>query len=373
MDGEKPTSKALQLAWQGTQRPADSIQKHDRCKIAAIGVGGTGCNIIAHLAKSGVKNTQTVAIGSNPLRLEATQADHRILISGKPHQGEGASEHSVLDETAAAETREQVKQILAKVDIVIITAGLGDETGTETATIVAETANRKGALTIGVVAKPLRNGRGRTRRSCQAITKLRRNSDTLITIDSNKLLETEPQLSIDEASKIVDKMVAQTIRSLVEAISASNLENPDIDDYKTILKQGGVALVGIGESDAPNRAEEAVRNALSSPLMHTDYTNATGALVHVSGDVKMTTEEASHVGEIVTKMMSSGAQVIWGAQVNPELNGRLRVTLLMTGTNPPQSPRRIGTLAPHLFNLETTWKPEKRLAVDLGLYQMEDF
>ena len=372
MDGEKLTSKALQLAWQGAQRPADTVQKHDGCRIAAVGVGDAGCNFISHLAKNGATHTRTIAIGSNPLRLETAQADHQILVTRKQHRDRRANEHPIPDRIAAEKTRGQIKQTLAKMDVVIIAADLGDEAGTEAAAAVAEAANTKGALTIGVVTKPARSKRG-TRKVYKAIAKLRRSSDTLIVIDSNRLLETAPQLSADEASKIVDSAVAQTIRSLAETISATSHASQDPEDYRTILKQGKVALVGMGESDAPNRAEEAVRNALSSPLMNTDYFSLTGALVHVSGDLKMTTEETSHVSEIVAKMMGNDVQVICGTQVNPKLNGKLRVTLVMTGTDPPPNPRRISTIAPQLFNLEAKWTPEKRLSVDLDLYQMEDY
>jgi cell division protein FtsZ len=191
-------------------------------------------------------------------------------------------------------------------------------------------------------------------------------------IDNKKLLELAPQLPVDEAFKIADKVLANVIKGLIESISAHSLVNPDFADFKTIVKRGGVAGVGIGESDAPNRAEEAVRNALRSPLLDVDCTGATGTLIHVTGDSRLTLEEVNRVREIVAEMMNNNAQVILGAGVNPELDGKIRVTLMMTGVGPPQIARGFGSIAPQLFNLEPYSEPEKKLHVDLGLYQLEN-
>lgn len=363
MSDEKSTSKALQLAWQGAQRATDSTHKHDKCKVAVVGIGGAGSNIIAQLAKNGIRNAETIAIAADSLQLSTSQADQKLLINEKPTRGQPAIEKA----------QEQIKEIFSRTDIVIITAGLGGRTGTKATIEVAGIAKEQDAITIGVVTKPFRSEKGQTRKTFKALDKLRRSCDTLIVFDNNKLMEITPPLPMAEAFKIADKVVADTIEGLVETISTSNLVTPDPDDFKTVLRRGGVALVGVGESDAPNRAEEAVRNALSSPLLNTSYAKATGALVHVTGDIKMTAEEASRVSKTVTEMMRNDAQVIWGAQVDPRLNGKMRVTLVITGANPPQTLKRHRLISPQLFNLETQLEPEKELPVDLGLYQMEDF
>jgi cell division protein FtsZ len=363
MSDEKPASKALQLAWQGTRRATDSTHKHDKCQVAVVGIGGAGSRIIAQLARNGIRNAETIAIAADSLQLSTSQADQKLLINEKPTRG-----HPAIDKA-----QEQIKEVFSRTDIVIITASLDGRTGTKATPEVAGIAKEQGAITIGVVTKPFKSEKGRTRKTFRTLDKLRRNCDTLIVIDNNKLMEITPPLPMAEAFKIADKVVADTIEGFVETISTSNLVTPDPDDFKTVLRRGGVALVGVGESDAPNRAEEAVRNALSNPLLNTNYAEATGALVHVTGDIKMTAEEASRVGEIVTEMMRNDAQVIWGAQVDPRLNGKMRVTLVITGANPPQTLRRHGLLAPQLFNLETGLDPEKNLPVDLGLYQMEGF
>jgi cell division protein FtsZ len=180
-------------------------------------------------------------------------------------------------------------------------------------------------------------------------------------------------LPINEAFRVADQVLANMIKGIVETISAPSLINLDFADFKTIVKRGGIAVVGVGESDAPNRAEEAVRNALRSPLLEVDYAGATGALIHVTGDAQMTIEEANRVGEIVTEMMDNHALVIWGARVSPEQQGKLKVTLVMTGVNSPHVLSGFGTIAPQLFNLEPFAEPEKPSEIDLNLYQMENF
>ncbi len=259
------------------------------------------------------------------------------------------------------------------VDIVFITAGLGGGTGTGAAPVVAEIARRKGALTVGVVTTPFRIERGRMEHAAFALTEMRRQCDTVVVIDNNKLMQLVPQLPINEAFKVADQVLANMIKGIAETISAPSLINLDFADFKTIVRKGGVAIVGVGESDAPNRAEEAVRNALRTPLLDVDYMGAKGALIHVSGDNQMTIEEANRVGEIVAEMMDDDALVIWGARVNPELNGLLKVTLVMTGVNSPHILSGFGTIAPQLFNLEPYAEPEKPLNVKLGLYQLENF
>jgi cell division protein FtsZ len=181
-------------------------------------------------------------------------------------------------------------------------------------------------------------------------------------------------MPINEAFKVADQVLANMIKGIVETISTPSLINLDFADFKTIVKRGGIAVVGIGESDAPNRAEDAVKKALLSPLLDIDYAGATGALIHVTGDSQMTIEEANRVGEIVTEMMHDDALVIWGARVNPQNRGKLRVTLVMTGVNSPYLLSGFGTIAPQLYNLEPyTHEIDRPLKIDLKLDQLETF
>jgi cell division protein FtsZ len=319
----------------------------------------------------GVAGAECIAINTDALHLSASKVHQKILIGEKLTKGLGVGGDPKLGKAAIEESRKRVEDLLSDVDIAFITAGLGGGTGTGAAPVVAEIARRKGAITVGVVTTPFRIEKGRIEYAAAALTEMRRQCDTVVVIDNNKLMQLVPQLPINEAFRVADQVLANMIKGIAETISAPSLINLDFADFRTIIRRGGVAVVGVGESDAPNRAEEAVRNALRSPLLNVDYVGATGALIHVTGDSQMTIEEANRVGEIVTEMMEDNALVIWGARVNPEHDGKLKVTLVMTGVNSPHILSGFGTIAPQLFNLEPYAEPEKPLDVKLNLYQME--
>lgn len=371
MSKKRPVDQALQFTWH------DNVNKGIRppgyCRIMVLGVGGAGNNTITRLMEMGITGAECVAINTDILHLNASRAHQKILIGEKLTRGLGVGGNPVLGRKAIEESQAQIKELLTDVDIAFITAGLGGGTGTGAAPVIAEMARRKGAITVGVVTTPFRIEKGRMEPAAHALTEMRRHCDTVVVIDNNKLMQLVPQLPINEAFRVADQVLANMIKGIVETISAPSLINLDFADFKTVVKRGGVAVVGVGESDAPNRAEEAVRNALRNPLLDVDYAGATGALIHVSGDSQMTIEEANRVGEIVTEMMDEEALVIWGARVNPDLAGTLRVTLVMTGVNSPHLLSGFGAIAPQLYNLEPYAEPEKPLQIELNLYQLENF
>ncbi len=373
MLGEKPTSKALQPAWQGTRRPADSVEKHERLKVAVVGIGGAGNHTVTHLAKTGIKGACTIAVNTDLLDLSKSQADQKMLIGEKSTRGVGTNGKSLLGKAAAKESRERVGKLLASMDIVLITAGLGGGTGVGAAPIIAEIAKGEGVATIGVVTKPHRHEKSRVKAASRAITKLRRTCDTLIVIDSQKLLETTPRLPPDGVFRVADQVAANTIKVLVETITTPDPASPDVNHFKTLLQHGRTAVVGLGESDALNRAEEAVRNALNSPMLGTDRTKATGALVHVKADAHRPPEETDRIEEIVAGTLSDSAHVVRGIHIDPDLQGKMRITLVVTGITRPNAASRLGSLAPQLFNLEPRSESEKPLPLNLDLYQLEDF
>lgn len=364
-----PTEHALKYTWHDTE--AEGILPPGTCHIAVIGVGGAGNNTITRLIEMGVTGAECVAVNTDALHLSASRAHRKILVGEKLTKGLGVGGDPKRGRAAIEESKKRVEDLLSNVDIAFITAGLGGGTGTGAAPVIAEIARRNGAITVGVVTTPFRIEKGRIEYAANALTEMRRQCDTVVVIDNNKLMQLVPQLPINEAFRVADQVLANMIKGIVETISAPSLINLDFADFKTIVRRGGVAVVGVGESDAPNRAEEAVRNALRSPLLNVDYAGATGALIHVTGDNQMTIEEANRVGEIVTEMMDNDALVIWGARVNPEQDGKLKVTLVMTGVNSPHILSGFGTIAPQLFNLETYAEPEKPLDIKLDLYQLE--
>lgn len=365
------TETATAYAWHNVN--AQQIPPADSCRLVVVGVGGAGNNTTSRLMDVGTSNVECIAINTDALHLNASKAHRKILIGEKLTRGLGVGGDPKLGRAAVEESRGRIEDLLSGASIVFVTAGLGGGTGTGAAPVVAEIARRSGALTVGVVTTPFRIERGRNEYASKALVEMRRQCDTLVIIDNNKLMQLVPQLPINEAFRMADQVLANMIKGIVETISTPSLINLDLADFKTIVKRGGVAIVGVGESDAPNRAEEAVRNALRSPLISVDYAGATGALIHVTGDDQMTIQEANRVGEIVTEMMDDHALVIWGARVNPEQEGKLKVTLVMTGVNSPQIVTGLGMIAPELFNLEPYAEPERPLDVKLNLYQMENF
>jgi cell division protein FtsZ len=362
---------ALKYMWHNTL--SDGIRHPGYCRTVVIGIGRSGNSTVSRLMEMGTTGVECIAISSNAVHLRASKANQKILIGKKLTKSLEVGGDPKLGRATIEESRKRIEGLFSESDIVFITAGLGGETGTGGGPAVAEIARRKGAITIGVVTTPFRIEKGRMEYAAAALTEMRRQCDTLIVIDDNKLMQLVPQLPVNEAFRVADQVLANVIKGIVETISAPSLINLDFADFKTIVRQGGIAVVGVGESDAPNRAEEAVRNALTSPLLDVDYAGATGALIHVTGDNQMTIEEANRVGEIVTEKMDGNALVIWGARVNPEQIGKLKVTLVMTGINSPHILSGFRAIAPQLFNMEPHAEPEKHLDLKLDLYQMENF
>ena len=361
--------RTLRYTWHSTLN--GGAKQQDYCRIMVVGVGGSGNNTVTHLMETGAIGAEYVAINTDAVHLSASKANRKILIGEKLTKGLGVGGDPKLGRAAVEESKQCIEDLLFGAGIVFVTAGLGGGTGTGGAPVIAEIARRKGAVTVGVVTTPFRIEKGRIKYAEAALAEMRRLCDTVVVIDNNKLMQLVPQLPISEAFRTADQVLANMIKGIVETISSPSLINLDFADFRTIVKRGGLAIVGVGESDAPNRAEEAVRNALTSPLLDVDYAGATGALIHVTGDNQMTIEEANRVGEIVTEMMDNNALVIWGARVNPEQSGKLKVTLVMTGVDSQQAISGLGTIAPQLFNMEPHAEPEKQLGLKLDLYQLE--
>ena len=340
-------------------------------RIVVVGVGGAGNNTVTRLMESGISSAECIAVNTDAVHLQASKANQKILIGERLTKGLGVGGDPRLGKAAIEESRQLIEELLTNVEIAFITAGLGGGTGTGAAPMIAEIAKLKGALTVGVMTTPFKMEKGRTQLASKALTEMRRKCDTVVIIDNNRLVQLVPKLPMAEAFRVADQVLANMIKGIVETISTPSLINLAVADFKTVVRKGGLAVVGFGESSAPNRAEEAVRNALSTPLLDVDSAGATRALIHVTGDSHMTIEEANHVGEIVTQMMDCNARVIWGARVNPQQAGKLKVTLVMTGINKSHAVASLAKIAPHLYNMEPRAEPEKTLGIDLNLYQME--
>jgi len=344
-----------------------------RCRIMVLGVGGAGNKVIDRLIGDGLTGAECVAINTDLHDLNSVRVVRKVLIGESVTRGLSAEGRPDIGRAAVEESESYLEELLENLDVVFVVAGLGGGTGTGAAPTVAEIARRKGAAVVGVVTKPLKTERGRIGRAARALTEMRKACDTVVVIDTNRVLGGAKYLPAAEVFKVVDQVSANMIKGIVETLSSPSLVNLDFVDFKTVIRRGGMAVVGIGESKAPNRAEEAVRNALSTPLVDIDCSGVKGALVNVCGDSNMTIDEVNKVGEIVSNAIGRKAPVRSGARVNPEVEGVLKVTLVMTGVRSRYLRHGLGSMMSNLYDIESSYsEPEKSLPVDLGLDQIEN-
>ena len=249
----------------------------------------------------------------------------------------GAGSIPKIGEEAARENESEIRQALSGADMIFITCGLGGGTGTGSAPVVAEVAKKSGALVVGIVTLPFSmEGQRRYENALMGLEKLEATVDTLIVIPNDKLLELAPDLPLHTAFKVADEILTNPVKGFAELVTKAGLVNLDFADIRAIMGSGGVALIGVGESDTENRATEAVEKAIENPLLDVDIAGASGALINVAGGPDMTLDEARKVVETVSSRLDQDARVIWGAQIQEDLEGSIRTILIITGVKSTQ-------------------------------------
>ena len=315
----------------------ESYLKKQRATIKVIGCGGGGNNTINRIAEVGIAGTEVIAVNTDAQDLLYTSADQKILIGKDVTRGLGAGANPKLGEEAAREQEQEIKKSIEGCDMIFITCGLGGGTGTGSAPIVAEIAKKQGALTVAVVTIPFAmEGQNRYENAINGLEKLEQIVDTLIVIPNDKLLELAPDLPLHTAFKVADEILTNAVKGIAEMVTTAGLVNLDFADIRTVMKGGGVALIGVGESDSENRAVEAVEKAINNPLLDVDITGANGALVNVAGGEDMTLEEAKRVVESISERLSEDAKIIWGASIYKDLAKTIRTMLIVTGVKSSQ-------------------------------------
>lgn len=304
--------------------------------IKIIGCGGGGSNTINRCVDAGIDGAQLCALNTDAKHLLTVRAPRKILIGRTLTRGLGAGAIPHVGEQAARENDMEIRDFLNGANIVFITAGMGGGTGTGSAHYVGRIAKEQfQALTLGVVTLPFKaEGALRMENALMGLNRLRMLCDTTIVIPNDKLLELVPKLPVDAAFKVADEVLMQTLKGLTEIITKPGLVNLDYSDIQTVMKEGGVAFVGIGEADESedDRVSVAVNEALSSPLLgEIDLKDAQGALIRVVGGPDMTVSEAEKAADIVSSRMNDRARIIWGCSVEPELEGTIKVLLIITG------------------------------------------
>jgi cell division protein FtsZ len=299
-------------------------------RILIVGCGGSGNNTLNRITHLGVEGAVTVAINTDKQHLDHTRALQKLLVGRHITRGLGAGGDPATGRRCAEAGREMIKRIVTGADLVFIASGLGGGSGTGICPIVAEEAKAAGALVVGLVTTPFHvERRQRMARALEGLESLRRIADAVLVLDNNRLLHYVPNLPLDEAFSIMDQLVAEIVKGIVETITMPSLINLDFADVRAIMANGGVTMMLYGESD--RGPEEVVHEALNHPLLDVDISGATGVLIHVTGGQYMTLESASRVVDLLTAKVSEDANVIWGARQDAGFGDTIKVMAIITG------------------------------------------
>ena len=303
--------------------------------IKLVGCGGAGCNTVNRCMEDGLSNVQMLAVNTDAKHLLTIKSSRKMLLGKITTRGLGAGARPEVGEKAAMENEREIGEFLKESQIVFVTAGMGGGTGTSSSFVVSRLAKEMRALTIGVVTLPFRSeGELRMENAMSGLTKLAKVCDTTIVIPNDTLIELVPNLPVQAAFKVADELLLQTIKGLTEMLTRAGLVNVDYADLRTILNEGGVSLIGVGDASGKpgERVEDAVEEALNSPLLgRIDLHDAKGALVRVVGGPDMNIEEAAEAAELITQRIKPEARLIWGCSVEPEMAGKVRLLLIVTG------------------------------------------
>lgn len=329
-----------------------------KANIKVFGVGGAGCNAITWLFNKGINGASIYGVNTDALHLSITKADEKILVGKELTRGLGCGGYPSKGREAAKESISELKKAASGADMVFVLAGLGGGTGSGAVPVVAQLAKESGAVVIGVVTMPFECEKARQDKAEFALQELTEVVDTAVVIDNNRLVDIAGNLPMEQAFAVANELVSTMIKGIVETITLPSLINLDYADVSSIMKNGDVAVIGVGESDTTARVDEAVRQALTHPLLDVDYKGATGALIHITCGPDFKLEEFSGVGELVTENLSPEAQVIIGARINKDFANKVRVITIMTGVKSPY------VLGRRSFTEENQTSPEMS---DLGI------
>ncbi len=325
----------------GEKMETNSYQQGESfARIKVVGVGGGGCNAVNRMISEGIRGVEFISINTDGQALLFSQAETRVRIGEKVTRGRGAGGIPEMGRKAAEESSEELYQVLKGSDMVFVTAGMGGGTGTGAAPIVAQIAKEVGALTIGVVTKPFTfEGAQRMQAAEMGITKLKEQADTLIVIPNDRLLQiVDKRASLEEAFSTADDVLRQGIQGISELITVPGRINLDFADVRTIMSEGGAALMAVGRGSGENRAREAAEKAISSNLLDITIDGAHGILFNVTGGSDLTLFEVNEAAAIIKETAHPDVNLIFGAVIDPNMGDECRITVIATGFD--QSPMR---------------------------------
>ncbi len=343
--------------------------------IKVVGVGGGGTNAVNRMVDAGLRGVEFIAANTDAQALQMCDADIKLNIGTELTKGLGAGANPEIGQGAAAESRDDIKEALKGADMVFVTAGEGGGTGTGAAPVIADIAkNEIGALTVGVVTRPFGfEGTQRARQAQEGIDKLREYVDTLIVIPNEKLLSVvERRASLTDALKEADNVLRQGVQGITDLITIPGLINLDFADVRTIMHDAGSALMGIGSSSGENRAGEAAKEAISSPLLEESVEGANGILLNITGGSDLGLFEVNEAAEIVQSAADANANIIFGAVIDDSMSDEVRVTVIATGfdhgrglRSGPSSSRTPQPSRPRTTNRDVTFDDRQRSSLEI--------
>ncbi len=335
-DGDGVTPEVSQSG-QMTDEELRDVLEDLQTNITVVGCGGAGGNTVNRMEEEGIHGAKLVAANTDVQHLVEIEADTKILLGEQKTRGRGAGSLPQVGEEAALESQDEVNDAIQGSDMVFVTAGLGGGTGTGSAPVVAKAARESGALTIAIVTTPF-TAEGEVRRTNAeaGLERLRDVADTVIVVPNDRLLDAVGKLPVRQAFKVADEVLMRSVKGITELITKPGLVNLDFADVRTVMEKGGVAMIGLGESDSESKAKDSVKSALRSPLLDVDISGANSALVNVTGGNDMSIEEAEGVVEEIYERIDPDARIIWGTSVDEELEGAMRTMIVVTGVDSPQ-------------------------------------
>jgi cell division protein FtsZ len=308
-----------------------------RASIMVCGVGGGGSNTVQRLSKMGIIGANLVAVNTDGKHLNGLDPSiKRVLIGGPLTRGLGAGGFPDIGAKAADYSRTEIEQALGSCNLLFLTAGMGGGTGTGASPIVADLAKKNGSIVIGIITFPFALERVRLQVAKKGIEELKKSCDTLIVIDNQRLVDVYPNLAIEQAFKVADEVASRAVKGISETINAPSLINIDFADIRSIMSNGGIAMISVGEGQGPNKVNDVVESTLKNTLLDVDYEGATGILLHVRGGEDLTLGEANEIAGRLTEQAAPNANVIWGARLDPAYNGKVEVIAIFTGVSSPQ-------------------------------------
>ena len=318
---------------QSTTTPLD--MDNERVRISVIGVGGAGCNCVNRLFKSGIKSAKTMAFNTDGKHLNMIGAHKKILLGRNITRGLGAGGDTNIARKCAESDRSMLEREIGQNELVFLCAGMGGGTGGGAAPVVAEIAKDAGAIVVAMVTYPFNLERVRIKKAQSSLNELVKICDTVVVIDNNRLASYVPNLPINQAFELADSITTRAVSGISDAIMLPSLINVDYADVQTVMKNGGLSMISLGQGTGIGKVEHAVKDTLQHPLLDVDYEGAKGCLLHLEGGADLSLGDAIKTGELITQSFDEGSSVKMGARINTNLKDTIRVTAIVTGVKSP--------------------------------------